>query len=585
MSDQMDPGIKLFGRVIPLASEPAPESTETQEPPCHEQPPEELQPRAPEDVSAAAVDEDQHNEKEEEEDSEMKVDTPQEKGDEMMVDSPREKSNKMKADSPQEKGNEMKMKIDTPQEKGNEIKFNASQKEKDGEMTVDAQQEKKDEQVKVDAPAMTENIQPDTLPTPDHKKEDQGRMNSTEDKAALDPKGESEKSSNEESGQDKTLKKPDKILPCPRCNSMDTKFCYYNNYNVNQPRHFCKNCQRYWTAGGTMRNVPVGAGRRKSKNASLHYRQLLMAPDCVLGSRVDISKTVLPEALVSPSSAPIQPTSRNETVLKFGPEVPLCESMVSALNIDEQNVNNSGSVPRGENMEDNSCTSSVTSYNGLPENVVPVDTNGAPVYCNGVAPVPQYYLGTPFMYPWSVGWNNLPVMVPGKSMPEPGSASESCSTSSAPWMTSPMMPGSRLPGPAFPYPVVPPALWGCLSGGWPATTWNIPWIRTNGCVSPSSSNSSCGSPTLGKHSRDSNPLKEEKKERSLWVPKTLRIDDPDEAAKSSIWATLGIKPGEPGSFKPFQPKVENKGQKSDAAQVLQANPAALSRSQSFQESS
>lgn len=45
--------------------------------------------------------------------------------------------------------------------------------------------------------------------------------------------------------QEKTLKKPDKILPCPRCNSMDTKFCYYNNYNVNQPRHFCKNCQRY----------------------------------------------------------------------------------------------------------------------------------------------------------------------------------------------------------------------------------------------------------------------------------------------------------------------------------------------------
>ena len=149
------------------------------------------------------------------------------------------------------------------------------------------------------------------------------------------------------------------------------------------------------------------------------------------------------------------------------------------------------------------------------------------------------------------------------------------------------MPASRLPGPAFPYPLVPPALWGCLSG-WPATTWNIPWIRTNGCVSPSSSNSSCsgnGSPTLGKHSRDSNPLKEEKKEKSLWVPKTLRIDDPDEAAKSSIWATLGIKPGDPGTFKPFQSKAESKGQKSDTAQVLQANPAALSRSQSFQESS
>jgi len=44
---------------------------------------------------------------------------------------------------------------------------------------------------------------------------------------------------------EKVLKKPDKILPCPHCNSMDIKFCYYNNYNIKQPRHFCKSCQRY----------------------------------------------------------------------------------------------------------------------------------------------------------------------------------------------------------------------------------------------------------------------------------------------------------------------------------------------------
>ena len=27
-------------------------------------------------------------------------------------------------------------------------------------------------------------------------------------------------------------------------------------------------CQRYWTAGGTLRNVPVGAGRRKNKSSA-----------------------------------------------------------------------------------------------------------------------------------------------------------------------------------------------------------------------------------------------------------------------------------------------------------------------------
>ncbi|XP_006661345.2 dof zinc finger protein MNB1A-like [Oryza brachyantha] len=56
--------------------------------------------------------------------------------------------------------------------------------------------------------------------------------------------------------------------PCPRCESRDTKFCYYNNYNTSQPRHFCKSCRRYWTKGGSLRNVPVGGGSRKSSSSS-----------------------------------------------------------------------------------------------------------------------------------------------------------------------------------------------------------------------------------------------------------------------------------------------------------------------------
>ncbi|KAK7330261.1 hypothetical protein VNO77_24449 [Canavalia gladiata] len=57
-------------------------------------------------------------------------------------------------------------------------------------------------------------------------------------------------------------------LKCPRCDSLNTKFCYYNNYNLSQPRHFCKNCRRYWTKGGVLRNVPVGGGCRKSKRSN-----------------------------------------------------------------------------------------------------------------------------------------------------------------------------------------------------------------------------------------------------------------------------------------------------------------------------
>lgn len=36
------------------------------------------------------------------------------------------------------------------------------------------------------------------------------------------------------------LPRPEGTACCPRCASEDTKFCYYNNYNVKQPRYFCK---------------------------------------------------------------------------------------------------------------------------------------------------------------------------------------------------------------------------------------------------------------------------------------------------------------------------------------------------------
>jgi hypothetical protein len=64
------------------------------------------------------------------------------------------------------------------------------------------------------------------------------------------------------------LPKPDYTVSCPRCKSDDTKFCYYNNYNIKQPRFYCKGCCRYWTEGGMLRNVRVGAGKRKNKKVA-----------------------------------------------------------------------------------------------------------------------------------------------------------------------------------------------------------------------------------------------------------------------------------------------------------------------------
>ncbi|KAH7290329.1 hypothetical protein KP509_30G042800 [Ceratopteris richardii] len=88
---------------------------------------------------------------------------------------------------------------------------------------------------------------------------------------------------------------PPEGLKCPRCESTDTKFCYYNNYNTSQPRHFCKSCKRYWTAGGSLRNVPVGGGLRKNKKSKL----LNQVKDMVSSS----SDEILQGGSLAPNSA------------------------------------------------------------------------------------------------------------------------------------------------------------------------------------------------------------------------------------------------------------------------------------------
>ncbi|KAG0454119.1 hypothetical protein HPP92_025423 [Vanilla planifolia] len=63
-------------------------------------------------------------------------------------------------------------------------------------------------------------------------------------------------------------KRKEPSLRCPRCESSNTKFCYYNNYSQAQPRYLCRACRRYWTEGGALRNVPVG-GASKCKRGRL----------------------------------------------------------------------------------------------------------------------------------------------------------------------------------------------------------------------------------------------------------------------------------------------------------------------------
>ncbi|KAK4371760.1 hypothetical protein RND71_007144 [Anisodus tanguticus] len=81
---------------------------------------------------------------------------------------------------------------------------------------------------------------------------------------------------------------------CPRCGSTNTKFCYYNNYSLTQPRYFCKGCRRYWTKGGSLRNVPVGGGCRKSRrgkssSSTIHHQHGLISRN--LGHGVCLNPT------------------------------------------------------------------------------------------------------------------------------------------------------------------------------------------------------------------------------------------------------------------------------------------------------
>ncbi|KAK7255002.1 hypothetical protein RIF29_28401 [Crotalaria pallida] len=54
-------------------------------------------------------------------------------------------------------------------------------------------------------------------------------------------------------------------------------------------RYIDKKEKRYWTAEGTIRNVPVGAGKRKNKPLDLQYCQAPVAPNAVSSIQTNIN--------------------------------------------------------------------------------------------------------------------------------------------------------------------------------------------------------------------------------------------------------------------------------------------------------
>lgn len=323
-----------------------------------------------------------------------------------------------------------------------------------------------------------------------------------------------------------------------------------------------------------MRNVPIGAGRRKNKNLASHCRHISVS-EALQSARNDLSNGINHPSLQT-----------NGTILAFGSDTPICESMASSLNLAEKTTRSAATqngfctpeepiipISCGSGKNGNDGVSIPASVNSKSKDVGGKTSMQESVMqnCNGFLPQELCFPGAP----WSYSWNTFQW---GSPIPPPTLAST-----------------------GYPMPFFPAATYrGCTIPG----NWNIPWPSHTSPANCTATDSGPNSPTLGKHSRDEIPLiprspgdeeptKDNSSEKSFWIPKTLRIDDRKDAAKSSIWATLGIKNHKPAEFssgrspfKAFGSKNEKKGAHAvETSPLLQANPAALSRSLNFQESS
>lgn len=132
-------------------------------------------------------------------------------------------------------------------------------------------------------------------------------------------------------GERRTRPHPSQVLKCPRCDSLNTKFCYYNNYNLSQPRHFCKACRRYWTKGGVLRSVPVGGGCRKNKKTRPRNPDPMKSSSISPAASSD-SSTVTGTPSSSSSSSHVNTPAGDGTAALYGFGLELHEALTERAN-------------------------------------------------------------------------------------------------------------------------------------------------------------------------------------------------------------------------------------------------------------
>ncbi|BBH06982.1 cycling DOF factor 2 [Prunus dulcis] len=283
------------------------------------------------------------------------------------------------------------------------------------------------------------------------QEEEKSRMQVNE--ARVNAKNQFKQAENRILEQEEDFQKPDKALPCPRCNSLDTSFALLQKT--------AKDIGQL----GTMRSVPVGAGRRKNKHLASQYHQIIVSSDGVPSTR------------------------------------------------DPRTCVEIGSVSGRESGDEPSCVSSVTR-----------DRIGLQGSCSepNISPPLNYYPVAPLVFPWNPGWRNA--ASPAAPQHSQSICVQNCTApNQVQWYPTPVLVVPGLAHKAFPYKLFQHRI-----GPFAVCPAGMGIYRN-------------GSPILGKHSRDSNIMDEEKSENRVLVPKPLRVDDPDEALKSPIWASLGIK--------------------------------------------
>nr|GLL16659.1 dof zinc finger protein DOF5.6-like [Ipomoea trifida] len=174
---------------------------------------------------------------------------------------------------------------------------------------------------------------------------------------------------------------------CPRCQSNDTKFSYFNNYKVNQPRYYCRTCKRYWTHGGTQQDIPKGGRSHKGKRSTRRHEnqriQLAALPSPPQLQPLNPSAIVASPAFISP----IVPPMMTPYQASGGFSPPMMEeeiaqlqqfeakngylNWVNPLNIVDQ------SFPQLTNGHSDSCMENyrLTNSEASSSNIVPLDTS------------------------------------------------------------------------------------------------------------------------------------------------------------------------------------------------------------------